>query len=272
MANLYAYEKWRTAKKRIQELVSDGRNLYLIHYNCESLSKEDGTSPRIATISIRNFSSSEELLFSLHKEHEVLFRSKKPTDLSVDELDLLENNMLSKYFTILDRLKDNNFVHWKMRDETYGFAAIQHRAAVLGVANAIDLTFKNRHDLSVLVESIYGPKYTSTHPHLQKLVEINNITTQGAVWGIEEVKLFSEREFRKLQNSVLRKTSILREILELTAAGTLVTEGKLSDLFSSKILAKYEILRENPWFGLLTFVFATVGVVATIWKVINLFV
>jgi hypothetical protein len=40
--------------------------------------------------------------------------------------------MLDGYFAFVEAHRDSTFIHWNMRDENYGFAALEHRYRVLG--------------------------------------------------------------------------------------------------------------------------------------------
>lgn len=269
MADLHAYRAREKAIRNIREIVEDGRNLFLIHYNCESLEKQDDNSPRVASISIRNFATEESRSFSLHMVRERLFPNINVAKLTSKNLDEMERAMLEEYFRHMTHLKEVNWVHWKMTSENFGFAAIEHRASVLGIENIVEVPFRHRHDLSRIVESVYGKGYAA-HPRWRTLTEMNGITATDAVWNSRdnpaEVELFAKREFRLLQNSAIRKTSILRQLASLTATNQLRTDSNLDDLLASRLLSTFERARSNPWFAFLVFCFSIIGFIATIWR------
>lgn len=48
------------------------------------------------------------------------------------ELNKFQKSMLRGFFQWLHKYKDCRFLHWNMRDENFGFLALEHRFRVLG--------------------------------------------------------------------------------------------------------------------------------------------
>ena len=78
-----------------------------------------------------------------------------------------------KFFRFVAINRHARFVHWKMRNATYGFAAIEHRYSVLG-GGPIGIPEMQRFDLAWLLEEIYGSDYVEA-PHFETLARLNKL-------------------------------------------------------------------------------------------------
>jgi hypothetical protein len=205
------------AKRLLDDLMNERNSVFIVHYTCENLFKEDGSSPRITGIVVRNLGSGETKAFSVHLEAE---RRELGTDpaLAADAFDAVEKQLLTDFFELARANKNAKWIHWKMRDPTYGFPAIEHRFRVLK-GKPFEIPPSQLIDLSVVVQDIYGPTYTMAHPRLVELVRLNKITDRDLVPGKEEPQLFKEGKFRALHNSALRKVSVIETIAKKTWSG-----------------------------------------------------
>jgi hypothetical protein len=130
-----------------------------------------------------------------------------------------------------------------MRDINYGFAALEHRAQVLGAVSIV-VPEENRHDLARLLISLYGVGYIG-HPRLERLIEKNMITARDFLVGAEEAKAFEAGEYVKLHQSTLRKVDVLANIAERAENGTLRTNSNWWDIHGGTLAAAGEWLREH---------------------------
>lgn len=201
---------------------------YVIHYSCESFyNQASGNSTRITSIALRNLGNAQ-------THHWALNRSAELMKLDVNNpvnLDALEIYLLTNYFDFIKQNSNLTYLHWNMRDNNYGFQALQHRYAVLGGIPFI-LQDDRKVDLARLLVSIYGRNYVG---HMAKngrkgrmlaLVEKNNIADKDVMTGEEEAAAYTQSKYRELEMSTMRKVDILSNIAERVNDKSLKTNNK----------------------------------------------
>jgi hypothetical protein len=162
-------DQQRNARRALREIFSAPGSARLIHYSCESFdNRVDGRSPRITSIAIRRLASSDTESFSIHRVAE---RRHIPLDQIEPYYNELERQMLDEYYAYFKSAGEVTYLHWNMRDANYGFAAIDHRYAVLGGA-PVTIPETRRLDLSPLFQQIYGSRYID-NPKLATLARKN---------------------------------------------------------------------------------------------------
>ena len=98
-ANLLRRQK--RAKERLERLFDNPQNVLIIHYACESFyEKDEGSSPRITSIAVKNLDSGQETSFSLHLVAE---RKHLSSSSIAENLDELEKDMLVEFFDFVER-------------------------------------------------------------------------------------------------------------------------------------------------------------------------
>ncbi len=172
-------KRQKTARRLLESLSNDAKNVWVIHYSCESFyDRTNPASPRITSIAIRKLDSGQTLSFSIHQVAE-----EKRIDFADIEshYDDLELSMLAAFYDRIRQLHERTFIHWNMRDVNYGFAALEHRFRVLGGEPYI-IPDEKRVDLSTAFINIYGVAYIG-HPRLQRLMEKNSIHPKDVLNG-----------------------------------------------------------------------------------------
>ena len=164
-------------RKAIEKSYEKSDQSYLIHYSCESFyENESGQSRRVTSIAVRNLASAQTHSWSIHKSAEL----KNMLGSINENLDELERHMLEDYFKFLRNHSNFTYIHWNMRDEAYGFQAIEHRFRVLGGEPYV-LQDEKKLDLARVLVALYGRSYA---PHesasgkrgrLMTLTEMNGI-------------------------------------------------------------------------------------------------
>ena len=89
---------------------------------------------------------------------------------------------------------------------------MQRRCKDLEIKDGIPINLEQVTDLDDIFTKKYGRKYVDD-PKLRKLAEINNITLQNFVDGKEEIRLFHEKEYKKIENSTNRKVNVIADYL-----------------------------------------------------------
>jgi hypothetical protein len=233
----------KAARKELAELFERPSAVVVIHYSCESFyDRQDGSSPRVTSIAVRNLESGQTKSFSIHQMAE---RMKIDFGQIVSQFGNLEKRMLSEFFEYAKTHQRSQWLHWNMRDINYGFAALEHRCQVLG-GTTVDIPEENRHDLSRILIVLYGVGYTG-HPRLESLMAKNKIAARDFLVGAEEAKAFENAEYVKLHQSTLRKVDVLANIAERAENGALKTNATWWETHGGTLGAVLEWCREH-WF------------------------
>ena len=122
----------RRSKARflLESLLEQPGTVNVIHYACESFENPTTQgSPRITAIAIRRLQSAQTITYSLSGE---AAEAKLSTGEIDDRLDELERRLLSKFYNYVEQNGNHNWLHWNMRDSTFGFNAIASRFSILG--------------------------------------------------------------------------------------------------------------------------------------------
>lgn len=255
-------QRYRQAKSKLVELMSEANQVIVIHYSCESFyDRLDGSSPRITSIAVRNLKSSQTTSFSIHQTAE---RKGYSADDLEKHYDQLERLMLDEFYDYVNRHRSYTWLHWNMRDINYGFPAIAHRYKVLQ-GKPEEISESRLVDLSRLLVSIYGDDYIE-HPRLPSLVAKNSITHRDFLNGKAEAEAFENKQYVKLHQSTLRKVDVLSTIVERAADGSLKTDSSRKDIYGNYLIALVELVKENPiissFVGVISFVSAIAGIIA----------
>ncbi len=244
----YKRKRSLAARAQIDRLISQQRHVLFIHYSCESFyNRDDGLSPRITSIAVKRFDNGQTLSFSIHQIGETRGITG---EIPIDKYDDLELEMLNEFSAFIRSHTGYNWVHWNMRDSTYGFAAIVHRHRVLGGSPA-SITDEDRIDLSALLIDIYGPNY-ATHPRLTVLINLNGISPQAFLSGADEAIAFENGQYVTLHQSTLRKVDLLPNILQRVADGTLKTNSTWRDIYGTSIGGMVEVITSSWQFKLIS--------------------
>ena len=253
-------ESRKQSKDDLKSISKNPGNVLIIHYSCEGLGDHpDGRSNRITSIAVKRFDNGQTESFSLHKEAEL---TGVPYDQISKSLDLLEKEMLTKFYSFVQKHPNHKWVHWNMRDSTFGFQAIEHRAKVLNVAPE-PVEDKNKTDLSRTLINIYGKHYTG-HPRQQSILEFNGISTLDFMTGEKEAEAFKEGKFTDMHRSTLRKVACHEELLRLTLAETLKTKGRFWHVYGKSPRGLILLIKEH-W------IWSGIGILATILGLLKLF-
>ena len=216
------YKRHREAQEDLRKLFSHPENALVIHYSCESFAdKPDGRSARVTSIAVRNLRSAATESFSIHQTAE---RAHVPRSEIEQRYNELERTMLADFYGFVSRHQGYTWVHWNMRDISYGFPALAHRMRVLDGA-PVDIPHERLFDASRVLVKKYGVGYMK-HPRLENLFKANDITMLSFLSGKDEAAAFEAGEFLKLHQSTLRKVDNIANVLERAADDTLKTNSR----------------------------------------------
>lgn len=207
----------------IKEVKKNPQNFYLIHYSCQSLYDDnEALSPRITSIAISHYANGQVVSFSTHAIAEELHISRDDVITKFDEIEL---ELLSSYYEFVRDRRDKYWVHWNMRNLTYGFEHLEHRYRALGGRNASIIPVERRLNLNDLISDRYGPRYAG-HPKLKTLMELNGGIPRHFLEGKEEIAAFENKEFIRMHSSTLTKIGFFSSAMNKLVRGKLHTASR----------------------------------------------
>jgi hypothetical protein len=208
-------------KQFIKEVKAHPENFYVIHYSCQSLydDNEAALSPRITSIVISDYATGQTISFSTHSIAEKLHIPREKVQERFDEV---EKTLLDEFFGFIRERRDKYWVHWNMRNLTYGFEHLEHRHLVLEGVSAPVVPIERRLNLNDLIAERYGGGYAKD-PKLTSLMELNGGLHRHFLSGKEEVQAFQNNEFLGMHNSTLSKVGFLASVIRKLERGRLRT-------------------------------------------------
>lgn len=217
--------------KIIKEIDDNREKHLIIHYSCESFyDKENGASKKIASIAIKRLDNGQTDLFSIHKTAEIL---KINSENISNHFPKIEKRMLKDFFTFVDNNIDKYWIHWNMRDNNFGFKAIEHRYKVLGGTPTL-ISDDKKIDLSNLISDRYTINYID-HPRMEKLYELNDIQPKDFLTGKQEADAFESKEFNKLSHSTASKVNLFSTILKSLFDNSLKVKSSRLQIFGTSL-------------------------------------
>lgn len=176
--------------KTLEELKKSQNSILILHYACTDVTK----SPVIITsISIKDYSTGQTLSFSFDEYGD-------------------EKNLLSAFVTHMKKYQNHIIVTWNQKSSTYGIQHMQRRCKDLGIDEDFPIDLEQVTDLDDIFTEKYGRGYVDD-PKLRCLAEVNDITLQNFVDGFDEIRLFEEKEYKKIENSTNRKVNVIADYL-----------------------------------------------------------
>ena len=229
-----------SSKDFFSQTKSNPENFYIVHYSCQSLNDDnEGLSPRITSIGVTHFATEQTVSFSTHAIAEEMGIARENVQ---EQFDKVEEKLLRDFYGFLRDRRDKFWVHWNMRNLTYGFEHLEHRYRDLGGKDAAVIPVERRINLNDMLAQKYGSNY-SGHPRMKNLMEINGGVHRHFLTGEEELLAFKNNEFIRMHNSTLCKLGFFNSAIRKALTGKLKTTSRgfgirLDRLFESR-LAKF---------------------------------
>jgi hypothetical protein len=203
--------------------LSDIQTAFIIHYSSASLfeAEEGALSPRITAVVVQHYATDQTLSFAMHTVAETLGISSDSIDSNYDEI---ERELLKRFYDFVRDRREKYWVHWNMRNVTFGFEHLEHRYRTLTKTEPPSIPVEVRLNLNDILKERYGPDY-SPHPRLASLMEMNGGRVQGFLGGQEEAEAFKAKDFIRMNTSTIAKVSFLGDVIRSAMAGKLKTAG-----------------------------------------------
>lgn len=206
----------------------------VVHYSCQSLFDDaPGLSPRITSIAVDHFGNGQTFSFSTHAIAEELHIPKAEVHSRFDEV---EKALLERFYEFVIQWRGKFWVHWNMRNLTFGFEHLEHRARVLGIPNPPVVPVEHRINLNDLLRAKYGKLYAN-HPQMANLMDLNGGRPKDFLTGPDETQAFANQEFIAMHQSTIGKVGYFASVIRKMANGTLKTIGPS---WSARIDRAYE--------------------------------
>lgn len=225
--------KYKSFMKRVK---NPSDSLFVIHYSCQSLNDDnEGLSPRITSIAVSRFSNDQTVSFSIHSIAEELGFERADVFTNIDEI---EKKLLGRFNEFIKERRGYTWVHWNMRNSTYGFEHIEHRYRVLHHSDMVNIPVENRENLNDVLVDRFGSGYAAD-PKMKSLMELNDKTHKvhrDFLTGLEEVDAFKASEFIKVHKSTLCKVGFFAKVITRLEKGGLKTSSKGIGVMVDRIL------------------------------------
>ncbi len=234
------YSRQKAGREELAKIWKNPDRVNVIHYSCESFyDRNPATSPRVTCIAVRNLQTGQTRSFSLHKCAEIKGAQVQ------GNLDSFEKQMLQDFFEFVIKKEEYDWVHWNMRDENFGFQALEHRLKVLKGTPGIEVDDAKKFDLSRILIAIYGRGYID-HPRLENLMKKNEISQPNFKSGREEAELYNIKDFVALHQSTLSKVEVLASLCQIAYENKLKTNTTWWDLHCHSLMAVLSWVQSQP--------------------------
>ncbi|WP_159437102.1 hypothetical protein [Parasphingorhabdus marina] len=157
--------------------------------------------------------------FSTHAIAEELHIAK---DDVFAEFDRVEKELLKRFYDFVQNYRGSYWIHWNMRNLTYGFEHLEHRARTLDIANPPFIPPEQRINLNDILRSKYGKLYAN-HPQMPTLMDLNGGKPKDFLNGQQETEAFENGEFIKMHQSTLSKVGFFCSVMRKASKNRLIT-------------------------------------------------
>ncbi|ALA43247.1 MULTISPECIES: hypothetical protein [Paenibacillus] len=231
--------------EKLNKLKSNRNKTLVIHYSCESFFNLEGRTPRVTSICVKNRASGETKAFSIHLQAQ--FKKINLAVASVQDIDLLEKEMLSEFNSYVKKNSSYCWVHWNMRNASYGFEAIANRCRIVG-GRTFTIEDDQKFDLPDILGKLYTYNFVDHQPsgQLFNMSHLNAISTKDALTGKEEAEAFENKDYLKLHMSTMRKVEMIDRILNLLEQDNTKIKSKKTEIYGLSFLGVIEIVRSSP--------------------------
>lgn len=217
-----------------KEITKHPDRFYIIHYSSQALFDEgaEGLSPRITSIVAMHYATRQNVSFALHTEAETLGVSKEEIEARYDDI---ERQVLRRFYDFARDRREKYWVHWNMRNVTFGFEHLEHRYRVLCKSEPPHIPVEVRLNLNDILKARYGADYVKD-PRMLGLMKLNGSVVPSFLSGAEESEAFKQKQFIRMHTSTISKVAFFRHVIEQALQGKLRTAGKGLLVFIDRLL------------------------------------
>ena len=107
--------------------------------------------------------------------------------------DAIEKSLLQRFYTFLRERREKYWIHWNMRNLTYGFEHLEHRYRLLCKTEPPSVPIEVRLNLNDILIERYGSDYASP-PRMKNLMLLNGGLDIRFLEGAQEAEAFLKKE------------------------------------------------------------------------------
>ena len=248
---LAQYENRKKASEVLSKMDTKPEDYIIIHYTCDDFKM----SQIISSIAVRKLNDGQTESFSLYKTAQN--KNINNDDIPDHQIEI-EKEMLKDFYKFVSRNQNKHWIHWNMSSDNYGFKAIEHRYRVLGGKPKI-IDDDKKIDLSHLFIQLYGKGYAK-HPRMESLMGKNKISCPNDFLPgyskenkLDEPKALSQKQYKIIQMSCLRKVDVFSNFITLAINGQLKVYTPWWSYYGVTIKGVLAMLNEKWWFKIVTY-------------------
>lgn len=237
--------KRNEAKQKLTKISENEHKILIVHYSCESFFNLKGRTPRITSICIKNRESGESKIFSIHLQAQ--FSKIDLSNANHEQIDDLEKEMLMEFRKFVELHRDYYWIHWNMRNATYGFEAISNRSRIVN-SEQIDIDSDRKIELLNIIIQLYTKNFEKDEPNgkMLNLADLNKISTRDALKGADEAEAFDKADYLKLHMSTMRKVEVIDRILVEVETSSLKVKSNKREIYGLNLRGIYTLIKESP--------------------------
>jgi hypothetical protein len=239
----------KAARDTLTTLFAYPATVYAVHYACQSLKAQGPvSSARVGAIAVRQLSTGQVTLFSIADVAEL---NRLPVEQILPNIDQIERRVLEGFNEFVRMNRQARFIHWNMRDNQFGFGALEHRLSVLG-GTPEQIPENNRYDLARLMEELYGAAYAEGRGKMLALAELNDLVSSSMLTGAQEAAAQDTGDFRVVANSTQSKVRVISDLAAAAHDRTLKTTASLLTRHSGPMRLMLQKMADNPAYTLVS--------------------
>ncbi|MCP2043063.1 hypothetical protein [Pontibacter sp. HSC-36F09] len=176
-------------------------------------------------------------------------------NLNEHELDIAEKDLLSKFYKYVRANKSCKWVHWKMKDLTYGFQVLELRFKSMKGKPA-RIQHECKYDLSEILKQVYSNNYENNGDigKLLALAKRNGFKPVRALTGSQEAEAFNRKEYQLLHHSTQKKVEGLAFILQEAARDNLKVAARFYHVYGNNFSGFVRLVMEHPTYSILSMI------------------
>ncbi len=176
---------------------------------------------RLTSVVVRHYESGQTVSFATHTVAEYL---NVPWDAIEARYDEIERELLTQFYDFARDRREKFWVHWNMRNVTFGFEHLEHRYRVLLKKEPPSIPVEVRINLNDALKDRYGSDY-APDPRMASLMGLNGGRIQGFLSGKEESEAFKAKDFIRMNASTIAKVGFFSHVISAAMKGKLKTAG-----------------------------------------------
>ena len=134
-----------------------------------------------------HYATLQTVSFAIHAEAETFGFPKDDIERNYDAV---EKALLQRFYSFLRDRRERYWVHWNMRNLTFGFEHLEHRYRLLCRAEPPSVPIEVRLNLNDILKERYGSDYASA-PRMKNLMLLNGALDIRFLEGAMEAEAFT---------------------------------------------------------------------------------